>query len=40
MKIHKKSRNNIPGLIRISAGAEHIDDIRTDLENAFEKIEK
>ena len=28
-----------PGLIRISVGTEHIDDIIADLESAFNKIE-
>ena len=28
-----------PGLIRISVGTEHIDDIIADLQNAFDKIE-
>ncbi|MFT3902344.1 MAG: O-acetylhomoserine aminocarboxypropyltransferase/cysteine synthase [Niabella sp.] len=28
----------LPNLIRISAGIEHIDDIKTDIEQAFEKV--
>ena len=27
-----------PGLLRLSVGIEHIDDIKADLENAFSKI--
>ena len=29
----------LPGMVRISAGIEHIDDIKADLEQAFAKIE-
>jgi O-acetylhomoserine (thiol)-lyase len=30
----------LPNLLRISAGTEHIDDIKADLQNAFEKVFK
>ena len=28
----------VPGLLRISAGYEHLDDIKADLEQAFEQV--
>jgi len=28
----------LPNLLRISAGIEHIDDIKADLQQAFEKV--
>lgn len=34
----QKAAGVIPGLIRISAGIEHIDDIKADLIQAFEKV--
>ena len=28
----------IPGILRLSVGIEHIDDLKHDLENAFSKV--
>jgi O-acetylhomoserine (thiol)-lyase len=30
----------IPGLIRLSVGIEHLDDIKADLEQAFAAVKK
>jgi O-acetylhomoserine (thiol)-lyase len=34
----QKSAGVIPGLLRISVGIEHIDDIKADLQQAFQKV--
>lgn len=34
----QKSAGVVPGLLRVSVGIEHIDDIKADLEQAFQKI--
>ncbi|SFS36996.1 O-acetylhomoserine aminocarboxypropyltransferase/cysteine synthase family protein [Sphingobacterium wenxiniae] len=34
----QKAAGVFPGLLRLSVGIEHVDDIKTDLEQAFEKI--
>ena len=36
----QKSAGVEPGLLRVSAGYEHIEDIKADFENAFEKLSK
>ena len=34
----QKAAGVLPNLIRISAGIEHIEDIKADLEQAFDKV--
>jgi O-acetylhomoserine (thiol)-lyase len=34
----QKASGVIPGLIRLSVGIEHLDDIKADLEQAFETV--
>ena len=38
MKQSKRQQAYAPNQIRISVGIEHIDDIKADIEQAFEKV--